>query len=107
MNQDIIKAVSEELNVHTKQVEAVLQLLEEGNTVPFIARYRKEKTGALDEDQIRTIDKYNSDSRTNFLNKVARSSFKLTEVMQILDLFGYELKIVRKSAIEQNIEGDS
>ena len=58
MNQDIIKAVSEELNVHTKQVEAVLQLLEEGNTVPFIARYRKEKTGALDEDQIRTIDKY-------------------------------------------------
>ena len=58
MNQDIIKAVSQELNVQTKQVEAVLQLLEEGNTVPFIARYRKEKTGALDEDQIRTIDKY-------------------------------------------------
>lgn len=36
----------------------MLSLLEEGNTVPFIARYRKEKTGALDEDQIRTIDKY-------------------------------------------------
>ena len=58
MNQDIINIISEELNVQTKQVQAVLSLLEEGNTVPFIARYRKEKTGALDEDQIRTIDKY-------------------------------------------------
>ena len=38
--------------------DEIQSLLEEGNTVPFIARYRKEKTGALDEDQIRTIDKY-------------------------------------------------
>lgn len=58
MNKDIINIISQELNVQTKQIEAVLSLLEEGNTVPFIARYRKEKTGALDEDQIRTIDKY-------------------------------------------------
>ena len=58
MNQEIIKTISEELNVRVHQIEAVLSLLEEGNTVPFIARYRKEKTGALDEDQIRTIDKY-------------------------------------------------
>ena len=57
MNQEIIKTISEELNVRVHQIEAVLSLLEEGNTVPFIARYRKEKTGALDEDQIRTIDK--------------------------------------------------
>ena len=58
MNQDIIKTIAEELTITNKQVEAVLSLLEQGNTVPFIARYRKEKTGALDEDQIRTIDKY-------------------------------------------------
>lgn len=58
MNQEIIKTISEELNVQVYQIEAVLSLLQEGNTVPFIARYRKEKTGALDEDQIRTIDKY-------------------------------------------------
>lgn len=58
MNQDIITLVSQELNITDKQVQAVLSLLEEGNTVPFIARYRKEKTGALDEDQIREIDKY-------------------------------------------------
>ena len=43
MNQEIIKTISEELNVRVHQIEAVLSLLEEGNTVPFIARYRKEK----------------------------------------------------------------
>lgn len=58
MNQEIIKTISEELNITIKQVNAVLTLLEEGNTVPFIARYRKEATGALDEDQIREVDKY-------------------------------------------------
>ena len=58
MNQEIIKTISEELNITEKQINAVLGLLEEGNTVPFIARYRKEATGALDEDQIRGIDKY-------------------------------------------------
>lgn len=44
MNQDIIKTIAEELTITNKQVEAVLSLLEQGNTVPFIARYRKEKT---------------------------------------------------------------
>ncbi len=55
MNQDIIKQVANELSITDKQVEVVLEMLQEGNTVPFIARYRKEKTGALDEDQIRKI----------------------------------------------------
>ena len=56
MNQDIIKEIAVELNVKNTQVESVLKLLEEGNTVPFIARYRKEATGALDEEQIRQIN---------------------------------------------------
>lgn len=56
MNQDIIKEIAVELNVKNTQVESVLKLLEEGNTVPFIARYRKEATGALDEEQIRSIN---------------------------------------------------
>ena len=55
MNQDIIKNTSLELNIKNNQVEAVLKLLKDGNTIPFIARYRKEATGALDEDQIRKI----------------------------------------------------
>ena len=58
MNEDIIKIAVKELEITEKQINAVLALLEQGNTVPFIARYRKEATGGLDEDQIRNIDKY-------------------------------------------------
>ena len=56
MNQEIVKQISSELNVKENQVENTLNLLMEGNTVPFIARYRKEATGALDEEQIRKIN---------------------------------------------------
>ena len=55
MNQDIINEIATELNVKVNQVENALKLLEEGCTIPFIARYRKEATGALDEEQIRSI----------------------------------------------------
>ena len=58
MNEEIIAIASKELEITKKQINAVLSLLEQGNTVPFIARYRKEATGGLDEDQIRNIDKY-------------------------------------------------
>ena len=56
MNQDIILEISSNLNITPKQVETVLKLLSEGNTIPFIARYRKEATGALDEEIIRSIN---------------------------------------------------
>ncbi|MCA1037359.1 RNA-binding transcriptional accessory protein [Bacillus infantis] len=51
----MLKLVSAELKINSKQVKSVISLLEDGNTVPFIARYRKEQTGALDEVQIRDI----------------------------------------------------
>lgn len=56
MNEDIIKNISNDLNIKEIQVEKTLKLLEEGNTIPFIARYRKEVTGNLDEEQIRKIN---------------------------------------------------
>ena len=56
MNEFIISEIAKELNIKVGQVETVLKLLEDGNTIPFIARYRKEATGALDEEQIREID---------------------------------------------------
>ena len=56
MNNKIIEEISKELVISIKQVEATLKLLEEGNTIPFIARYRKEVTGALDEEKIRKIE---------------------------------------------------
>ena len=56
MNEFIISEIAKELNIKVNQVEVVLKLLEDGNTIPFIARYRKEATNALDEEQIRKID---------------------------------------------------
>ncbi|WP_173553030.1 Tex family protein [Sharpea azabuensis] len=57
MNEEIINLTAKTLHIHKDQVKAVLNLLSEGATVPFIARYRKEVTGALNEDQIRAIAK--------------------------------------------------
>ena len=57
MNQEIIQKMAEELSIQEQQIQNVLSLLEEGATVPFIARYRKEKTGGLNEEQIREISK--------------------------------------------------
>jgi len=57
INDRLIENVAKELNIRIPQVISVLDLLEEGNTVPFIARYRKEKTGSLDEEDIRKIEK--------------------------------------------------
>ena len=56
MNSKIINEIAKDLNISVKQVEVTLKLLEEGNTIPFIARYRKEATGALDEEKIRKIE---------------------------------------------------
>ena len=56
MNEIIIKEISKDLGITEKQVNTVLSLLSEGNTIPFIARYRKEATGALDEEVIRKIN---------------------------------------------------
>jgi uncharacterized protein len=56
MNEEILNNIKEELNVKKEQIQTVLKLLEEGNTIPFIARYRKEATGNLNEEQIRTIE---------------------------------------------------
>ena len=56
MNENIIKEIAIALNIKNNQVSSVLKLLNDGNTVPFIARYRKEATGNLDEEQIRKIN---------------------------------------------------
>lgn len=58
VNDNIIKEMSHNLNIKNSQIEATLKLLMENNTIPFIARYRKEATGNLDEEQIREINEY-------------------------------------------------
>ena len=53
---DIVKKLQEELNIRANQVEAVIQLIDEGNTIPFIARYRKEMHGGLNDEVLRNLD---------------------------------------------------
>lgn len=53
---DIIKKLAEELNIGRHQAEAAVKLIDEGNTIPFIARYRKEATGSLDDEVLRDLD---------------------------------------------------
>ena len=55
-NEEVVALLKRIDNVSFKQITTVLTLLNEGNTVPFIARYRKEMTGSLDEVQIREIE---------------------------------------------------
>ncbi len=52
---DIILKISEELKCRKNQVEAAVKLIDEGNTIPFIARYRKEATGSLNDEQLRAL----------------------------------------------------
>ena len=52
---DIIKTIASEKNLRPEQVEKTVALIDDGNTVPFISRYRKEVTGGLDDTQLRDL----------------------------------------------------
>ena len=53
---DLIKKIADELSIKSWQVEAVVKLIDEGNTIPFIARYRKEAHGTLNDEVLRNLD---------------------------------------------------
>ncbi|MGR5422200.1 Tex family protein [Vibrio sp. PNB22_2_2] len=65
MSQAICRMIAQELNVRPEQVTAAVTLIDDGNTVPFIARYRKEVTGGLDDTQLRNLD-----SRLSYLREL-------------------------------------
>lgn len=88
---EIIKTISEELSIPEKQVEAAVKLIDEGNTIPFIARYRKEVTGGLDDTQLRDLSDRLSylrglDERREEVRELIRAQEKLTpEIEKALD----------------------
>ena len=57
IKMNIQKKIAEELKIKEWQVEAVIKLIDEGNTIPFIARYRKEAHGSLDDEQLRNLSR--------------------------------------------------
>ena len=75
--QDIIVTLAKNLGVREKQVEDTIALLDEGNTVPFIARYRKEVTGGLDDIKLREL----LDQLTYLRNMKARRE----EIIRLID----------------------
>ncbi|WLD93672.1 Tex family protein [Alkalihalobacillus sp. AL-G] len=86
-NKDLITHVANETKLSIKNVKNIINLLEEGNTVPFIARYRKELTGAADEVQIRDVSeaweyKQNLEQRKSEVLRLIEEQDKLTEELQ-------------------------
>ncbi|MEC1180260.1 Tex family protein [Metasolibacillus meyeri] len=86
-NKQMFKLIAADTNVLPHQVEAVIKLLEDSNTVPFIARYRKEATGSLDEVQIKAIDdRYQYiqqlEKRKEEVLRLIHEQGKLTEELQ-------------------------
>lgn len=82
-----IEPIAQKLNIKKQQVEIVLELLAEGATIPFIARYRKDKTGALDELQIQQIQEEQKAlqefaDRKSFIEKTITEQGKMTEALQ-------------------------
>lgn len=87
MRERILKQLSKELGIAEKRVRAAVELLEEGNTIPFIARYRKEMTGELDENELRSIEermrylRHLEDRKLEVIRLIAQQG-KLTEELQ-------------------------
>lgn len=123
MNKDIIKEISLNLKIKEAQIEATLKLLEDGNTIPFIARYRKEATGALDEEQIRSINEYylyqvnltkrkedvirlieEKDLMTDELRSQILNAEKLVEVEDLYRPFKEKKKTKATEAIKKGLE---
>ena len=87
MSDSIIKTLASELNIKTSQVEATIKLIDEGNTIPFIARYRKEVTGSLNDEVLRTLDERLTylrnleDRKVQILNSIEEQG-KLTDELK-------------------------
>ncbi len=79
---EIVKQLAEELGISSKQVQVTITLMDEGNTVPFIARYRKEMTGGLDDEVLRTMEE-----RLLYLRGLAK---KKDDVRRLLTEMGLE-----------------
>ena len=84
---DIVKAISQELNIQLWQTEATIKLIDEGNTIPFIARYRKEAHGTLDDQTLREISERleylrNLDKRREEISSSITAQEKMTPELQ-------------------------
>ena len=86
---DIIQKLTEELQIKRSQTEAAVKLIDEGNTIPFIARYRKEMTGSLNDEVLRNLNE-----RLAYLRNLEE---KKEQVLSAIDVYKRQLQYpVRK-----------
>ncbi len=123
MNEEIIKKISQDLKINVPQIDAFIQLLNEHNTIPFIARYRKEMTKGLDEEQIKKIAEYyqyqqnllarkatvinliaEKDLLTDELKNKILNAQKLVEVEDLYRPFKEKKKTKATEAIKKGLE---
>lgn len=84
---DIIEALAKELNISHDRIEKTVALIDEGNTIPFIARYRKEVTGSLDDTVLRTLDE-----RLNYLRNIEKRKDEVKGLIASLDKLTPEIE---------------
>ncbi len=91
--EKIIKIIANELNIRDNQVEAAVKLIDEGNTIPFIARYRKEVTGGLSDETLRDLGE-----RLNYLRNLEKRKEEVTKSIEEQGKFTDEIKIALENA---------
>lgn len=87
MNMDIISKLTQEFSLKSWQTENVVKLIDEGNTIPFIARYRKEATGSLDDQSLRSLSE-----RLDYLRNMEEQKRKICESIEGQELMTDEIK---------------
>ena len=91
---NIFETLAKELNITLTQVEKTVALIDEGNTIPFIARYRKEVTGSLDDEILRKFDE-----RLNYLRNIEKKREEVTELIRAQDKLTPEIEEAIKNAV--------
>lgn len=91
---DYAQVIAGELGVKPRQVEQAIRLLDEGNTIPFIARYRKEATGELDEEQLRQIQ-----ARLTYLRNLATRKNEVLHSLAEMEKLTPELQAAIAEAV--------
>lgn len=91
---NIFETLAKELNITLTQVEKTVELIDEGNTIPFIARYRKEVTGSLDDEILRKFEE-----RLNYLRNIEKRREEVTELIRAQDKLTPEIEEAIKNAV--------
>ncbi len=98
--EKIIKKIASELNIREKQVAATIALLDEGNTVPFIARYRKEVTGGLSDEQLRALSE-----RLSYLRNLENRKAEVIKLLEEMEKLTPEIqKSIEEASTLQEVE---